>query len=60
MVKYKNSYFNVFIQENDIKESILMENPVFERVKKDGWVYSSTSENIEKRNLNNWEICHHS
>ena len=36
MVKYKNSYFNVFIQENDIKESILMENPVFERVKKDG------------------------
>ena len=60
MVKYMNSYFNVFIQENDIKESILMENPVFERVKKDGWVYGSTSENIEKRNLNNWEICHHS
>ena len=36
MVKNKNSFFNVFIQKNDIKESILMENPVFERVKKDG------------------------
>ena len=36
MVKNKNSFFNVFIQKNDIKELILMENPVFERVKKEG------------------------
>ena len=54
MVKYGNSHFNVFIQDKDLQESILIQNPVssnFHEIKRiDGFylIYKK----IQKKKLN--------